>query len=86
MEFERVKVYTRDEYRGAQEPTAFEWRGERFEVAEILDRWYEGQMDSTRMPLRYFKVRAREGGRFILRCHEFFRAWGILVSPSESEK
>ena len=83
MEFEKVKVYTRDEYKGAQEPVAFVWRGRRYEVAEILDRWYEGRLDSTRFPLSYFKVRTGEGEVRILRYHEFFRAWGIRV-PRES--
>ncbi len=85
MEFEKIKVYTRDEYKGAQEPVAFVWRGRRFEVVEILDRWYEGRMDSTRLPLSYFKVKTGEGERYILRYHEFFRAWGIRI-PREAAR
>jgi hypothetical protein len=79
MKFELVIVSTRDEYQGAQEPTSFEWRGERFVITHVVDRWYEGYVDSTRMPLRYFKVQTREGKQFILRYHELFRAWGLLV-------
>jgi hypothetical protein len=79
MEFERITVFTRDEYRAAQEPNAFEWRGNRFEIEQVEDRWLEGRPDSTRMPLRYYKVRTSDGRRFILRYHEFFTAWSVAV-------
>lgn len=83
MQFERIRVETRDEYRGAQEPVGFHWRGQHFGVAVVLDRWYEGYLDAGRMPLRYFKVESSEGRQFILRYHELFSAWSILV-PSQS--
>ena len=85
MQFERITVLTRDEYREAQEPYGFEWRDKRFEIAYILDRWYEGHLDSKRMPLRYFKVKTRDGGHYILRYHELFQAWSILVSERLAE-
>lgn len=79
MEFERVTVFTRDEYMGAQEPVAFEWRGRRYEIARVLDRWFEGRPDSTRLPMRYYRVKTREGTLFILRYHEFFTSWSLRV-------
>jgi hypothetical protein len=79
MEFERIEAKTRDDYRGAQNPTAFTWRGNHFTVVEIVDTWYEGRPDSTRLPLRYFKVKTGEGGLFIIRYHEFFDSWSIVV-------
>ena len=79
MEFERIEVSTRDEYKGAQEPVSFVLRGKKYHVQKILDRWYEGRMDSTRMPMLYFRVRTGSGEIFILRYHEFFRSWSIGV-------
>ncbi len=79
MELERIEVLTRDEYKGAQEPVSFVWRGKRHDVDQIVDRWYEGHMDSTRMPMLYFRVRTRSGEIFILRYHEFFRSWSIVT-------
>ncbi|MFZ2446111.1 MAG: DUF6504 family protein [Syntrophobacteraceae bacterium] len=79
MEFEIVEVKTRDEYRGAQEPLAFLWRGTEYRIEQVVDRWYEGRLDSTRMPMLYFRVRAGSGELFILRHHEFFRTWSIRV-------
>lgn len=79
MEFEHIEASTRDEYKGSQEPVSFVWRGTEYIVEEVLDRWYEGYMDSTRMPLLYFRVRTRSGEVFMLRYHEFFRAWSIRI-------
>ncbi len=79
MEFETVEVTTRDEYKGAQEPVSFVWRGREYRIEQILDRWYEGRLDSTRMPLLYFKVQTQSGEKFLLRYHEFFRMWSILL-------
>ncbi|SPF51367.1 conserved hypothetical protein [Syntrophobacter sp. SbD1] len=79
MEFESIEVSTRDEYKGAQEPISFVWRGEEHLIEQVVDRWYEGSIDSTRMPLVYFRVKTRQGEIFLIRCHELFRAWSIVV-------
>jgi hypothetical protein len=79
MEFESIEVLTRDEYREAQQPVSFVWRGKQHSVERILDRWYEGQVDSTRMPMLYFRVQTMSGEIFLIRYHEFFRAWSIRV-------
>lgn len=79
MEFERIEVESRDQYKGAQEPVSFAWRGKEYLVEQTIDRWYEGKVDSTRMPMLYFRVRTRSGEIFILRYHEFFRAWSIRL-------
>ena len=83
MNFTEVQVRTRDDYRGAQEPAAVFLDGRWEPVEEVLDRWYEGSEDPTRMPMRYFRVRVAESGKMLLRHHEFFQAWSRLV---EGEK
>lgn len=85
MRLERITVVTRDHYQGAQDPIAFHWRNNRYEVEEIMDRWYEGYMDSTRVPLRYFRVKTTGGRIFTLRYHEFFTAWSLLIRAEETE-
>ncbi len=79
MEFERIEVSTRDQYKGAQEPVSFVWRGKEHHVEQVVNRWYEGRIDSTRMPMLYFRVKTRSGEIFLIRRHEFFRAWSIRV-------
>ncbi len=79
MEFEIIEAKTKDEYRDAQEPVFFVWRGKEYRVEQVLDRWYEGRVDSTRMPMMYFRVKTALGDIFILRYHEFFRRWSIRI-------
>lgn len=85
MKYESITAISRDEYRTGQEPRAFEWRGRRFEIVEIIDRWYEGHLDSTRLPLLYFRVKTTDGIVRIIRYHELFRAWAILAPREEAE-
>ena len=79
MQFEDIEVSTRDQYKGAQEPVSFVWRGEEHHIEQVVDRWYEGRMDSTRMPMLYFRVKTRSGEIFLIRYHEFFQAWSIRL-------
>jgi len=79
MGFESIEVSSRDEYKGPQEPVSFVWRGTEHFVEEVVDRWYEGGIDPTRMPMLYFRVKTRSGEIFMIRYHEFFRAWSIRM-------
>lgn len=79
MEFESIEVSSRDEYKAAQEPVSFVWRGVEHFVEQVMDRWYEGAIDPTRMPMLYFRVKTRSGEVFLIRYHEFFCAWSIMV-------
>ncbi|MGA7875227.1 MAG: DUF6504 family protein [Desulfoferrobacter sp.] len=85
MQLERITVNTHNHYQGAQEPTAFCWRNHNYQIEEIIDRWYQGYMDSTRMPLRYYKVKTTDGLIFTLRYHELFTAWSLLVPAGDIE-
>ena len=79
MEFEEIEVCTRDEYKGAQEPLSFVWRGREHPIARVVDRWYEGGVDPARIPMLYFRVETLAGEIFLIRYHEFFRAWSIVL-------
>jgi hypothetical protein len=72
----RVECYTGS--RSEERPLALHWGGERFEVVEILDRWYQGNADSTVAPAAYFKVRVRGGQTFIVRHEPLAHAWFLV--------
>ena len=57
--------------------TAFTYQGHRHEVAEIIDRWYEGGLDPTRPAIDYFKVKTTDGQVFLLRYLSLFDTWSI---------
>jgi len=56
----------------AERPLAFEWKGQRLEITEVIAEW--------RTPLGpYFRVRAPEGSLFELAYHEADDEWTIKV-------
>jgi hypothetical protein len=58
---------------------AFAHLGHRWEIQEIVDRWYEGGIDPTRPEVSYFKVKTFEGRIFILRYLSLFDSWSIKL-------
>ena len=82
MILERVDVECYDGYTGHERPTAFTFEGRRWEVAQIIDRWYEGSREGGGPSLNYFKVRTREGRAFLLRYNALFDAWAMVVTDA----
>jgi hypothetical protein len=64
-------------YRINERVVAFTFLGRRREVAEIIDRWYEGGIEAGRQEVDYFKVRTTEGDIFLLRYLPFSDTWSI---------
>ncbi len=73
---ERIEVECYSGYRANERPLAFTLRDQRFEVEEVVDRWYEGGAPG-RPELLTFKVRTREGRMFLLRYNALFDAWSM---------
>jgi len=80
MMFERADVECYGGYKAHERPTAFTYRGRRWEIAELVDRWYEGNPRAGGLSLDYFKVRTREGEIFLLRFNALFDAWTAVLS------
>ncbi|MBN2283332.1 MAG: cytoplasmic protein [Deltaproteobacteria bacterium] len=86
MRFERVPVECYSGHRANERPLAFVHRGRRYEVAHIVDRWYEGGTSPDRPVQDYFKVETAGGERFILRYTSLFDAWSVLVTGHEGHE
>ena len=84
MILERVDVACYGGYKAHERPQAFVFRGRRWEVTEILDRWYEGSRESPSPVLDYFKVRTRGGSVFLLRYSALFDGWAIVVPDNKT--
>jgi len=80
MRYEKVEVECYSGYKANERPVAFVQNGRRYEIVEILDRWYEGGLDPTRPPINYFKVKTKEGHIFLLRYLSLFDAWTAFPS------
>lgn len=77
MRYEKVEVECWSGYKANERPVAFVYHGRRHEIAEILDRWYEGGITPSRPQIDYFKVRTRDGAVFFLRYLSLFDTWSI---------
>jgi hypothetical protein len=79
MQFETIKVECYSGYKANERPTAFYYRERRWEIEEIIDRWYEGGLMPGSPDTDYFKVRTKEGEVFILRYLSLFDAWSVRI-------
>ena len=82
MPYEQIPVECYSGYKADERPVAFTFRQRRREVAEIVDRWYEGNLQPGRPQVNYFKVRTVEGDVFLVRYLSLFDAWSIWVEES----
>ncbi len=82
--FEKIDVECHSGYKANERPVAFFYQGRRCEIAEILDRWYEGGVKAGKPNEDYFKVRTAEGSVFLLRYLPLFDAWSIYRGTMES--
>lgn len=79
VHYEQVRVECYSGYKANERPIAFAYQGRRLEIAEILDRWYEGGLDASQPKIDYFKVKTSEGQVFLLRYLSLFDAWSVRV-------
>jgi hypothetical protein len=68
----KLRVECSAGHRGEEEPRAFTLGERRFAVVEILDRWLEPAH-------RYFKVKADDERRFILRHDSVSGEWELAA-------
>ncbi len=74
-----IKVECYSGFKVNERPVAFTYQGQRREIVEIVDRWYEGDLDSSRPIVNYFKVKAADGNVYFLRYHSELDAWWLYV-------
>lgn len=85
MPYEKIPVECYSGFKVNERPVAFTFQERRWEVAEIVDRWYEGGLKPGHPQVSYFKVRTIEGNLFLLRYLSLFDAWSIWCEESETE-
>ena len=79
MPYEQVSVECYSGFKADERPVAFAFQGRRWEIAEILDRWYEGGLKAGSPQANYFKVRTTEGTLFLLRYLSLFDSWSVKI-------
>lgn len=77
VRYETIQVSCYGGYKADESPRSFLWDGRTFIVNEIIDRWYEGGIESTSNTIDYFKVRTDNGNVYIIRHNRLFDGWAI---------
>ena len=72
----RVECYSG--YRADETPLALSWGGRRLEVKEVLDRWYQGEVDPQAPSADYFKVLTEDGKRHVIKHERASHAWYLV--------
>ncbi|HGY56801.1 MAG TPA: hypothetical protein ENK44_13930 [Caldithrix abyssi] len=80
MLFEVVEVKTKAGYRSVERPAAFFYQEQRYEIDEVIDRWYEGGLDPRRPIMTYFKVHTTDDQIFLLRYNQKRDVWALMIS------
>jgi hypothetical protein len=63
-----------DEY-----PLRFTWFEKEFRVTEIIDRWYQTDRDPEVPPADFYKVKAHDGGMYILKHNIKEDLWLLVI-------
>ncbi len=83
MAFQTISVECYSGYNADERPVAFTLGGRRWDIAEIVDRWYEGGLKPGQPAVNYFRVRTAEGDLFLLRYVSLFDSWSVWLEQNE---
>ncbi|MBN1381466.1 MAG: hypothetical protein JXA41_07315 [Deltaproteobacteria bacterium] len=72
-----IQVGSYSGYKLNERPVAFTFQGERRVIQGIVDRWYEGGVDSSRPFINYFKVKTTDGHVHLLLYQSELDAWSM---------
>jgi hypothetical protein len=70
-----VKVECHSGYKADEYPVCFFWKDERYDILEIIDRWYQAESNPEWPVSDYFKVRTFIGGPYILKHEKDSDRW-----------
>jgi hypothetical protein len=73
IEVESYSGYKADEY-----PVSFYWKGKKFEIKEITDRWYQSDPTVEWLVINYFKVLTRNNLQCIIKHDIEIDKWYLV--------
>ena len=73
----KVEVEAYSGYKAHERPLAFRLADRRYEVTEVVDRWYGPDY-------LYFRVRAADGNLYVLRLDEGAQEWSLTGFRAET--
>ncbi len=74
-----VKVICYSGYKADEYPKYFYWNEIRFEIMEIIDRWYQGDQNPDFPAANYYKVITNDEKTYILKHATKRDKWFLLI-------
>ena len=74
-----IKVESHSGYKANDYPVSFYWDSIRFDIKEILDRWYQGDLNPEFPPAFYFKVKTSDDKVYILKHETNSDRWFLWI-------
>ncbi len=65
-------------YRGDESPRALVLNGQRRDIEEIVDRWYQAGRDPSVAASDYYRVRTADGSLLLIRLDRDAQAWHLV--------
>ncbi len=84
MELIQIRAECFSGYMDDQTPKCFKWQGTKYEVREVIDRWYRWDSEQKNPKFDYFMVVASDGEQYILK-HDLERNRWYLCLPGDEE-
>ena len=79
LDYQEIQVECYSGFKAHERPVAFIYQGERLDIQDIIDRWYEGGLDSSRPIVDYFKVKTSDGKIYFLRYQSALDEWSLRL-------
>ncbi len=86
--FEDIEVESYAGYKGEESPRVIHYQEKRYEVSDILDRWYEGGLDPRDLRHNYFKIKTDTDEVLLIRYTPRFERWTLcrqVSTPAPSD-
>ncbi len=74
-----IKVECHAGYKADEYPKSFYWDNTRFEIIDILDRWYQTETNPELPAANYYKVQTVLSGSFILKLEIKSHKWYLVI-------
>lgn len=74
-----IKVECHSGYKADEYPVCFYLEDQRYEITEIIDRWYQGDRDPEIPAANYFKVRVLDVAQYLIKHETASDRWYLLT-------
>ena len=74
-----VLVECHSGYKADEFPKCFYWDTIKFEIKDVLDRWYQGDLNPESPAANYFKVSTADNKIYILKHEDISDRWYLWI-------